>query len=300
MTSAALFVRMVRWRVAVTLWSFLLIGAAAQGPLRPSVALLLAAVSLAASYVVATTVNDIADRDVDGSTIPETGRPLVAGTASERISGGRMRSRLPSPWRPRRSPAARSSPCPRPRCAIGYATRSGRSASYRTWLAPMSFGRVRDRPLCARAPGRRWTVDRSTSSSAGRSTRSSSRDQPQGLPRPSRRRRVRQAHAPARARQDGHLRGHRHRAVAGCVTLVAALDGSPAVIGIVCFFAAVILFTLWRLSRTSDLREEQIARSGSARRWATAARLHVDRAGPRGPRALPRACGSSRWRSSRS
>ena len=65
MTSARLFLLMVRWRVAVTLWSFLLIGAAAQGPLRPSIALLLAAASLSASYVVATTVNEIADRDVD-------------------------------------------------------------------------------------------------------------------------------------------------------------------------------------------------------------------------------------------
>ena len=82
MTTASLFVRMVRWRVAVTLWFFLLIGAAAQGPLRPGVALLLAAASLAASYVVATTVNDIADRDVDRVNHPrDPGRPLVTGAA---------------------------------------------------------------------------------------------------------------------------------------------------------------------------------------------------------------------------
>jgi hypothetical protein len=71
-TSAALFVRMVRWRVAVTLWSFLLIGAAAQGPLRPSVALLLAAASLSASYVVATTVTTSPIETSIGSTILET------------------------------------------------------------------------------------------------------------------------------------------------------------------------------------------------------------------------------------
>jgi 4-hydroxybenzoate polyprenyltransferase len=65
MMTAALFLRMLRWRVAVTLWFFLLIGAAAQGPLKPSIAFLFAALSLSASYVVATTVNDIADRDVD-------------------------------------------------------------------------------------------------------------------------------------------------------------------------------------------------------------------------------------------
>ena len=61
MRSATLFLLMVRWRVAVTLWSFLLIGAAAQGPLRPSIALLLAAASLSASYVVATTVTSVLD-----------------------------------------------------------------------------------------------------------------------------------------------------------------------------------------------------------------------------------------------
>ena len=85
MTTAALFLRMLCWRVAVTLWFFLLIGAAAQGPLRPGVALLLAAASLSASYVVATTVNDIADRDVDRINHPrDAGRPLVTGSASER------------------------------------------------------------------------------------------------------------------------------------------------------------------------------------------------------------------------
>jgi 4-hydroxybenzoate polyprenyltransferase len=74
---AALFVRMLRWRVAVTLWFFLLIGAAAQGPLRPSIALLLAAAALSASYVVATTVNDIADQDVDRINHPrDRDRPL--------------------------------------------------------------------------------------------------------------------------------------------------------------------------------------------------------------------------------
>lgn len=82
--TATLFFRMLRWRVAVTLWSFLLIGAAAQGPIRPTVSLLLAAVALSASYVVATTVNDLADRDIDRINHPkDRGRPLVTGDATE-------------------------------------------------------------------------------------------------------------------------------------------------------------------------------------------------------------------------
>jgi 4-hydroxybenzoate polyprenyltransferase len=83
--TAQLFLRMLRWRVAVTLWAFLLIGAAAQGPVRASVGLLLAAVALSASYVVATTVNDLADRDVDRINHPrDRGRPLATGEATER------------------------------------------------------------------------------------------------------------------------------------------------------------------------------------------------------------------------
>jgi 1,4-dihydroxy-2-naphthoate polyprenyltransferase len=76
---------MLRWRVAVTLWAFLLLGAAAQGPIRPTVSLVLTAVALCASYVVATTVNDVADQDIDRINHPlDAGRPLVTGDASER------------------------------------------------------------------------------------------------------------------------------------------------------------------------------------------------------------------------
>jgi 1,4-dihydroxy-2-naphthoate octaprenyltransferase len=76
---------MLRWRVAVTLWAFLLLGAAAQGPIRPTVSLFLTAVALCASYVVATTVNDVADQGIDRINHPlDAGRPLVTGEASER------------------------------------------------------------------------------------------------------------------------------------------------------------------------------------------------------------------------
>jgi 4-hydroxybenzoate polyprenyltransferase len=47
--------------------------------------------------------------------------------------------------------------------------------------------------------------------------------------------------------------------LAGCATLVAALGGHAGVVVIVSFFAAAILSMLWRLWRTSDPRDEQIA-----------------------------------------
>jgi 4-hydroxybenzoate polyprenyltransferase len=81
---AGLFVRMLRYRVAVMLWLFLLLGAARHGPLGPMAwDLLWAAVALGASYVAATTVNDVADRDIDRINHPmDRGRPLVTGEAS--------------------------------------------------------------------------------------------------------------------------------------------------------------------------------------------------------------------------
>ena len=138
MTTASLFVRMVRWRVAVTLWFFLLIGAAAQGPLRPGVTLLLATLSLAASYVVATTVNDIADRDVDRINHPrDAGRPLVSGSATERdlwrtnaVAAPLALAAAAVAGGPILAVSAAS-------LAIGYAYSLGPvRLSYRTWLAP--------------------------------------------------------------------------------------------------------------------------------------------------------------------
>lgn len=81
-----LFLRMLRYRVAVLLWLFMLIGAARHGGLdafRPGY--VWAALSLACCYVVATCLNDVADRDVDAVNHPrDAGRPLVSGHATER------------------------------------------------------------------------------------------------------------------------------------------------------------------------------------------------------------------------
>jgi 4-hydroxybenzoate polyprenyltransferase len=79
---AILYVRMLRYRVAVMLWMFMLLGAAFHGGL--TLALVWAALALASSYVAATALNDVADRDLDRVNHPrDAGRPLVSGTATE-------------------------------------------------------------------------------------------------------------------------------------------------------------------------------------------------------------------------
>ncbi|HEX6196524.1 MAG TPA: UbiA family prenyltransferase [Jiangellaceae bacterium] len=81
-----LFWRMLRYRVAVMMWMFMLIGIASHGELdRFDVRYVLATVLLMSSYTAATCLNDIADRDVDRINHPkDPGRPLVSGDADER------------------------------------------------------------------------------------------------------------------------------------------------------------------------------------------------------------------------
>jgi len=81
-----LFVRMLRYRVALMLWLFMLLGAAMHGGLaRFRWTYLVAGLALAFAYVAATTVNDIADEGIDRLNHPrDPGRPLVSGDASVR------------------------------------------------------------------------------------------------------------------------------------------------------------------------------------------------------------------------
>jgi homogentisate phytyltransferase/homogentisate geranylgeranyltransferase len=83
---AALSFRLLRFRVAAMVWTFMLLGAAWPAGLPTfSPGALLAALALAASYVAATSVNDIADADVDRVNHPrDRARPLVTGEAGER------------------------------------------------------------------------------------------------------------------------------------------------------------------------------------------------------------------------
>lgn len=81
-----LYWRLLRYRVAVMIVLFALLGAAWHGGLTqiqwPVISLVLA---LASSYVCATSVNDIADREIDRINHPkDEGRPLVTGTAEVR------------------------------------------------------------------------------------------------------------------------------------------------------------------------------------------------------------------------
>ena len=83
--TASLYVRMMRFRVALTMWTFMLLGVAAHAGDTVSWDLVLATIALASSYVTATTLNDIADEGIDRINRPrDRGRPLVWGDASTR------------------------------------------------------------------------------------------------------------------------------------------------------------------------------------------------------------------------
>jgi 4-hydroxybenzoate polyprenyltransferase len=263
MTTASLFLRMVRWRVAVTLWFFLLIGAAAQGPLRPGITLLLAAASLSASYVVATTVNDIADRDVDRINHPrDAGRPLVTGTASERDLWRTNAVAAPLALVTAAAAGAPVLAVSAASLAIGYAySLRPIRLSYRTWLAPTILSvayAIVPYALGLLAAGGR--VDRVDVLLCGalyalflaRINLKDFRDRP----------------GDAAYGKPTLLLAHGKTVTcavtgialaAGCATLVAALGAHPGVVAIVSLFAATILSMLWRLWRTSDPRDEQIA-----------------------------------------
>jgi 4-hydroxybenzoate polyprenyltransferase len=79
-----LFGRMLRYRVALMLWLFMLLGAALHGGLSTfRASYLVAGAALGFAYVAATTVNDIADEGIDRVNHPaDRGRPLVSGDAS--------------------------------------------------------------------------------------------------------------------------------------------------------------------------------------------------------------------------
>jgi 4-hydroxybenzoate polyprenyltransferase len=81
-----LYVRMLRHRVAAMVWTFMLLAPAYRvGLERFASEYLWAVAALASSYVAATTVNDVADREIDALNHPsDRGRPLVTGDARER------------------------------------------------------------------------------------------------------------------------------------------------------------------------------------------------------------------------
>ena len=83
MRMLALYWSLLRYRVAVMIILFMLLGAAWHSGLTSIDAqVLLMIIALASSYVSATSVNDIADREIDQINHPgDKGRPLVTGAA---------------------------------------------------------------------------------------------------------------------------------------------------------------------------------------------------------------------------
>jgi 4-hydroxybenzoate polyprenyltransferase len=83
MKMLVLYWRLLRYRVAVMIVLFMLLGAAWHGALTTiDRSVLLMVLALASSYVGATSVNDIADKEIDEINHPgDRGRPLITGAA---------------------------------------------------------------------------------------------------------------------------------------------------------------------------------------------------------------------------
>ena len=135
--------RLLRFRVAAMVWTFMLIGAAhPDGLPARGLELLLAATALGASYVAATSANDVADEDVDRINHPgDAARPLVTGLASPReLRVLHVLACL----------VAVAAAVPLGRAAVGVVALSlaigiayslpPLRLSYRTWLAPLALG----------------------------------------------------------------------------------------------------------------------------------------------------------------
>jgi 4-hydroxybenzoate polyprenyltransferase len=83
MKMLVLYWRLLRYRVAVMIILFMLLGVAwHQGQTTIDLSVVLMILALASSYVGATSVNDIADKEIDEINHPgDQGRPLVTGAA---------------------------------------------------------------------------------------------------------------------------------------------------------------------------------------------------------------------------
>lgn len=134
--------RLLRFRVAAMVWTFMLLGAAHPDglPALP-VDVLWAALALAASYVAATSANDVADEAVDRINHPgDAARPLVTGEASVGklrllhvlASAGALVAAAPLGWRAVGLAAFSLA------IGVAYSLRPAR-LSYRTWLAPVAL-----------------------------------------------------------------------------------------------------------------------------------------------------------------
>lgn len=153
---------MLRYRVAAMIWLFLLLGAAHPSGIDAfSPSLALATVALAASYVAATSVNDLADEQIDLVNHPrDSGRPLVSGDATRAelrrlhlvAAGTALAAAAPLGVLPLALVALSLT------IGIAYSV-PPLSLSYRTWLAPLVLSLAYVAipfALGAEASGREW------------------------------------------------------------------------------------------------------------------------------------------------
>jgi 4-hydroxybenzoate polyprenyltransferase len=134
--------RLLRFRVAAMVWTFMLLGAAHPDGLPAlSADLLWAALALGASYVAATSANDVADEAIDRINHPgDTARPLVTGDAEPHdlralhffASAFALVAVAPLGW------AAVAVTCGGLAIGVAYSLPPVR-LSYRTWLAPLAL-----------------------------------------------------------------------------------------------------------------------------------------------------------------
>ena len=133
--------RLLRFRVAAMVWTFMLLGAAHPDGLAFSPGLIWAAVALGAGYVAATSANDVADEDVDRVNHPgDAARPLVTGAASVRdlrllhavASAVALAAAVPLGWE---AVAVVGGSLV---IGVAYSLPPAR-LSYRTWLAPLAL-----------------------------------------------------------------------------------------------------------------------------------------------------------------
>jgi 4-hydroxybenzoate polyprenyltransferase len=223
----------------------------------------LAAVSLSAGYVVATTVNDIADRDVDRVNHPrDRGRPLVDGTGTERDL-----------WRTNAvaAPLALAAAAAAGRAFLGVTAASLAIAyayslrpirlSYRTWLAPAILGvayAVVPYALGLLAVGGR--IDRGDvvvcaalyALFVARITLKDFRDRPgdaaYGKPT-----------LLLRHGKDVTCAVSGGATLVGCAILAVGLGGQPGIVAVIAVLGAGVLWMLRELWRAADPRSEQLA-----------------------------------------
>ena len=252
--------RLLRFRVAAMVWTFMLPARRIRPASRPSGSDL-GGVALGAGYVAATSANDVADVDVDRVNHPGDRRGRWSwGRRRCATCGGCTSSHgLRSPPRAARLGEAVAVVIGSLVIGVAYSLPPARLA-YRTWLAPLAlasayvlvpYGLERSPPGGIRRGGR--LARRGALLPLPRA------DRAEGLPRPGRRCRVRQADAAAPLRLGATCAVSLVALAVGNGLLIVALD-PPLLVALALEAPVVgIAVFLHRLRTAEDARAEQIA-----------------------------------------